>query len=527
MKKKWLKYGVFCYAFLTSAPLFAATGGIGLTFDEWIEEFRREAVDDGISAQSLDMAFQSLQLYPEVIVSDRKQPEFRRDFQSYLDNAINIPRIKNARKLMEQHAALFKEIERKYKVPANYLLAFWGMETNFGATKGEYPTVSVLATLAYDTRRSGFFRSELKHCVRLIQDGLPPEKFSGSWAGAVGNFQFMPSTLRNFGVDYDNDGQIDLWNSLPDALASAANYLSAEGWNPKVGWGREVVLPKKFNWALIEQKKTIEEWLEEGISFADSSEIHEPLSTQAELFLPAGVHGPAFLTYSNFRVILKWNNSVLYAIAVGHLADRIVFRPSFSKKYFQKGPVFTLENAQEIQELLSKMGLYDSDIDGVLGRKSREAIRNFQTMYDLPADGYANASLLEFMRLVVNGGEKRDNLTFDETVELQKILAKGSYYIGPIDGKLGKATLDGVELYKKVYGLSSGAVNRALLEKMRVQFARNLENGELDPLVKEKLRRQEEEKKRLKANKNKRLKKKKTTVQKTKKTASRKGLKKR
>lgn len=491
----WLKCGILCCFVLSSSPVCAAKSGVGLTFEEWVEEFRREAVDNGISAQSLDRAFQSLQLEPAVIKLDRKQPEFRRDFQSYIDNAINNLRIKKAQKLMIEYADLLNEIEREYKVPANYLLAFWGMETNFGSVKGSYSTISALATLAYDTRRPAFFRSELMHGVHLIQDGLPVDKMKGSWAGAVGNFQFMPSTFRHFGIDYDKDGQIDLWNSLPDALASAANYLSAEGWKADIGWGREVLLPKKFDWDLIERKKSLKEWMDEGIVFADKTPLKEPLSTQAELFLPAGIHGPAFLTFSNFRVILKWNKSVLYAVSVGHLADRILSKPPFSKKYFQRGPSFTMENAQDVQELLSKMGLYHEEIDGVLGRKSREAVRKFQSMYGLPADGYANASLLHFMRLAVRGGAKRNKLTFDEVVEMQKILAKGSYYIGPIDGKLGPSTLKGIELYKKVYGISSDAVNRTLLEKMKVQFARNLENGDLDPLVKENLRLEKEKKK--------------------------------
>ena len=258
----WLKYGVLCYALLSTAPLTAETGGTGATFDEWLEDFRREAVDTGISAQTLDTAFRSVRVYPEVISLDRKQPEFRRDFQTYIDKAVNVQRIKQAQKLLKTHKALFNEIEKKYKVPANYLLAFWGMETNFGTKKGSYPTIDVLATLAYDTRRPDFFRSELMHGVELVQNGLPVEKMAGSWAGAVGNFQFMPSTLQRFGVDYDRDGQIDLWDSLPDALASAANYLSSEGWMPKTGWGREVVLPKKFDWQLIEQEKTLQEWME-------------------------------------------------------------------------------------------------------------------------------------------------------------------------------------------------------------------------------------------------------------------------
>lgn len=493
--KSWLKWGVFCYTLLNAVPSQAAISGVGLTFEEWVEEFRREAVENGISAQSLDRAFQELEIQPAVIMLDRKQPEFRRDFQSYIDNAINLARIKKARTMMQTHEKLLNEIEKKYGVPANYLIAFWGMETDFGRTQGDHPTLGVLATLAYDTRRSSFFRSELMHGVRLVQDGLPTEKMTGSWAGAVGNFQFMPSTLRNFGVDYDNDGQVDLWNSLPDALASAANYLSAEGWNSSIGWGREVFLPKKFNWNLIEKKKPLQDWMKEGISFADKSRVSEPMSTQAELFLPAGIHGPAFLVYSNFRVILKWNNSVLYAISVGHLADRIKDAPAFSKKYFQRGALFTMENALEIQELLQKMGLYNGELDGVLGRRSREAVRKFQSMYDLPADGYANASLLHFMRLALSGGAKRNQLTFDEIIEMQQILSKGSYYIGPVDGKLGKATLKGIDLYKQVYGITSENVNRNLLEKMRVQSARGMENGEIEPLVREYIRQEEERRK--------------------------------
>lgn len=494
--KSLLKCGIFSCALLYSIPP-VASNSVGQSFDEWVEEFRREAVEDGVSAQMLDYAFRDLQPVPKVVQSDRKQPEFRRDFQTYLDNAINGSRIRRARNLLEKHAELFKEIEKKYHVPAYYLASFWGMETDFGNAKGDFSTLNALATLAYDTRRPAFFRTELMHAVHLVQNGVPVEKMRGSWAGAGGHFQFMPSTFSHFGTDYDNDGQIDLWDSLPDALASAANYLSAEGWKNDVGWGREVLLPKKFDWNMIEHQKTLKEWLDDGVSFADPADVKEPLSTMAKLFLPAGIHGPAFLTYSNFDVILKWNKSVLYAIAIGHLADRIQAKPPFSKKYFQRGAMFTMENAQEVQELLAKMGLYEDGIDGFLGRKSREAVRKFQNLYGLPADGYANASLLHFMRLAVGGGEKRKALTFDEITELQRILTQGSYYIGPVDGKLGRATLAGIDLFKTVYGIEADGVNRTLLEKMRVQFARGMENGEIDPLVKEHIKREAERKKAL------------------------------
>ena len=308
----------------------------------------------------------------------------------------------------------------------------------------------------------------------------------------MGNFQFMPSTYLEYGVDYDNDGYVDLWNSLPDALASAANYLSSIGWDDKLPWGREVFLPKKFDWTLIEQKRTLREWKKEGVVFPSQTSWDEPDTTPAELFLPAGIQGPAFLVYSNFRVTMQWNNSVLYAIAVGHLADRIQGKPEFIKKYREKQSSFSLEDATEVQKTLAELKLYDGEIDGVLGRRSREAIRRFQLMYDLPGDGYANPSLLHFMRLVVNGEVERDELTFDERVELQQILSKGQYYKGPLDGTLSETVRQGIELYKIVYGIRSDKVGRRLLAKMRAQYLRDMENGEIDPLVLEFRRREEQ-----------------------------------
>ena len=487
----WMKWClVGCAVF---SPVSAvAEGGAGLSFDEWYEEFRREAVESGVSAQTLDKAFFDLKLLPAVISSDRKQPEFRKDFQSYIDNAINGLRVRKAVKLLQTHKKIFDEISLKYGVPAPYLAAFWGMETNFGTSLGRFSILNALATLAYDTRRPAFFRSELLKAVRMVQKGLPPSKMNGSWAGAMGNFQFMPSTYLEYGVDYDNDGCVDLWNSLPDALASAANYLSSIGWDDKLPWGREVFLPKKFDWTLIEQKRTLREWKKEGVVFPSQTSWDEPDTTPAELFLPAGIQGPAFLVYSNFRVTMQWNNSVLYAIAVGHLADRIQGKPEFIKKYREKQSSFSLEDATEVQKTLAELKLYDGEIDGVLGRRSREAIRRFQLMYDLPGDGYANPSLLHFMRLVVNGEVERDELTFDERVELQQILSKGQYYKGPLDGTLSETVRQGIELYKIVYGIRSDKVGRRLLAKMRAQYLRDMENGEIDPLVLEFRRREEQ-----------------------------------
>lgn len=499
-----LSKGFFLLGLSCSLPAYGGTDS--LTFDEWYEEFRREAVDSGVSAQTLDIAFAEQKLIPSVITRDRKQPELRKDFQTYIDNAINVLRVRKAKRMLAENKALLDDIYKKYGVPPAYLVAFWAMETDFGNSKGDYPIIGALSTLAYDTRRPDFFRSELMHAVKMVQSGVLPDKMKGSWAGAFGNFQFMPSTYHAFAVDYDGDGIADLWNSLPDALASAANYLSTEGWDKSIGWGGEAFLPKRFDWNLIERQKALREWRELGVEFSTNG---TPLSTPAKLFLPAGIQGPAFLVYSNFDVILQWNNSVLYAIAIGHLADRIQGFPPFKKKY-ASGKTLTLEDSIEIQELLAKMKLYDGKTDGILGRKSREAVRKFQNLYDLPADGYAGPSLLHFMRLVLNGGAERKNLSFDEVRELQAILSKGSYYKGPVDGKMGKSTQKAIELYKKVYGLQDKEINRKLLTKMRLQAARGMENGEQDPAVKE-FWKQEEELRRQelkKLNKIKKLKKK-------------------
>ena len=493
--------GTLAFLLTVGTAFPAPAHNVPVSFSEWYEEFRREAVDKGISAQTLDIAFAEAQILHDVISRDRKQPELRQSFQSYLDNAINDLRIRKAKEMRSVYADLLAKVEEKYGVPAAYLISFWALETNFGTRKGNYRLIDSLSTLAYDTRRSAFFRDELLHAVRMVQDGISPDMMVGSWAGAFGNFQFMPSTYHAFAVDYDGDGVADLWNSLPDAMASASNYLSAEGWDPKIGWGREVFLPKRFDWDLIERELTVGEWLEKGIKFADSRRA-EPADTKAVLLMPAGIGGPAFLTYSNFRVILKWNNSLLYAIAVGHLADRINGAKPFARKMAGRLNDFTLENAMELQDLLKRQNLYDGEPDGVLGRKSREGIRAFQKLYDLPADGYADASLLHFMRLAVNGGIEREELTFDEISEIQKILKRGLYYKGPEDGKLGKETENGIRLYRQVYGICGDKTDRALLEKMRIQSVRNLENGEIDPLVREywkqeEERRKEEEKKKL------------------------------
>ncbi len=481
-------------AFLSGMGMSVPASAVSVSFDDWYEDFRRDAVEQGVRVSVLDAAMHDVKVIDSVISSDRKQPEFRKDLNSYLQNAVNDRRISLSKKALAQYGDFLNDLYEQYGVTSNYLIAFWAMETDFGRAKGTYSVFSALATLAYDTRRPDFFRAELMNALRLVDLGLPAEKMKGSWAGAMGNFQFMPTTYLAYGVDADKDGYADIFNSTHDAMASAANYLAAEGWRRGERWGREVRLPKNFDWSLIEQKKTLKEWRKLGISFtAPASDVTEPDKTPATLILPAGIEGPAFLAYPNFYVIMRWNKSVLYALSVGYLADRMKGRGGFKTLSKEKPEPFSMEDAMEIQRLLAAQGLYDGDIDGILGARTREAVRAFQLKYDLPPDGYANAGLLACMRWLMAEKSAADELRFDEIVEMQKILAKGKYYVGPFDGKLGAGTKEGVELFKRVYNIKSSKINRRLLIEMRLHAGRNMENGEVEPIVAAHHKRKEDE----------------------------------
>ncbi|MCQ2965203.1 MAG: lytic murein transglycosylase [Alphaproteobacteria bacterium] len=443
-------------------------------YNDWNEEFRRTALRKSISIQTLDKTMFTRHILKSVISADKHQPEFRKDIQSYIDNSITNQRIKKAQFYKKKYHHILSKIEKEYGVQPEILIAFWAMETNFGNAKGDIPILDSLTTLAFDPRRSSFFGNELVSALKMIQSGVSENKMKGSWAGAFGNFQFMPSTYLNYAIDADFDGEKDLWESFPDAITSAANYLKSEGWKHSLPWGMEVFLPKKFNWNNVEQIKTIHEWIEEGIVIIDfNKNIQQRMF--AKLYLPTGIQGPAFLTFSNFDVILKWNNSINYAIAVGHLADRIQGGTSIRKKYEKKNVDLSSKEAFEIQRLLEKFSLYSDKCDGVLGKKSREAIRNFQQIYDLPTDGYATKALLEFMKIVSENNPLNIKLSKTDVKNLQKILKKGKYYTGKIDGTLGKNTKKAIEKFKKSYGISWPKFDRLLLIKIEMQSNRNLE----------------------------------------------------
>jgi peptidoglycan lytic transglycosylase B len=295
-------------------------------FNTWLTEFRQEASVVGISPETLSSHLDNLEPLPKVRELDRSQlvrkSGKRITFNEYLQKVVPDYRIKTARKKYAKNRRLFQNIAARYKVDPAFVMALWAIESDFGRRTGSFPVVGALATLAHDGRREKFFRSELIQLLKLIDDGVitNPEP-KGSWAGAMGQVQFMPSSYKEFAIDFDGDGENDLWNSLPDALGSAANYLSRVGWKDRLGWGQEVKLPKNFKLSKtgLNQVRDQKEWRRMGVKG-----IKGPNSRKAAIILPDGQGGPAFIVYDNFKVIRRWNRSNYFALAVCHLAERII-----------------------------------------------------------------------------------------------------------------------------------------------------------------------------------------------------------
>ncbi len=369
-------------------------------FAAWLTGLRQEARKEGVSEATLDRALNGLTPLERVIKSDRRQPEFTRTFWNYLDSAITEKRVKQGRDLLWKHRRLLKRVQKRYGVPPRFLVAFWGMESAYGRYTGKLPVVAALATLAHDRRRSKFFRAQLLDTLRILDaDYIALERMKGSWAGAMGQLQFMPSTFLNYAVDGDKDGTRDIWTSYPDVFASAANYLSQIGWRKRETWGREVRLPKDFDYDLARMDviKPIKSWHAMGVRRANGRRLPRA-KLEGAIILPAGHKGPAFLVYGNFRKIMIWNRSVLYALAVGHLADRLkgggplVAKPPKGEKPLRRVDVI------EMQKLLVRLGYDAGAADGIAGTRTRAAIRAYQKKASLPADGYPSVELLTALR---------------------------------------------------------------------------------------------------------------------------------
>ncbi len=318
---------ILVLAGLLSAVTFTSAYATGTQpFEAWVAELKAEAEKQGISRPILDQAFAGVAPIPRIIELDRKQPEFTLTFEQYLTRVVPDSRIKKGRALLKQNKALLAEVSKKFGVQPRFIIALWGVETDFGRITGGFPVVASLATLAYDGRRSAFFRKELLLALKILEQGhIAHSDMKGSWAGAMGQSQFMPSSFHNFAIDYDGDGHKDIWGTKADVFGSIANYLSKSGWNDSETWGRPVSLPATFDKSLVDSKitKTMREWEALGVTRRDGTPLPSRNLT-SQLIVPGdGELAPAYLAYSNYEVILKWNRSSYFATAVGTLAEAI------------------------------------------------------------------------------------------------------------------------------------------------------------------------------------------------------------
>ncbi|MFI4987850.1 MAG: lytic transglycosylase domain-containing protein [Alphaproteobacteria bacterium] len=315
---------------LAGAMLLASAGSLpvaanDLDFASWLRDFKAEARTRGISQRTLDAALNQVTLLPRVIELDRKQPEFTLTFDEYVSRVVSPSRVDRGRELLAQRQALLARVSASYGVAPRFVVALWGIESDYGRTTGDYSVIQSLATLAYDGRRASYFRGELIDALKIVELGyMDLASLRGSWAGAMGQSQFMPSSYLRYAVDYEGKGQRDIWHNPADVFASTANYLAQLGWQAEQGWGEEVKLPDGFDSSLAElaTQKPLAEWSAIGVRRLDGTPLpSRPLA--ASIVLPAADGGPAYLVYDNFRVIMRWNRSTFFAISVGLLADRI------------------------------------------------------------------------------------------------------------------------------------------------------------------------------------------------------------
>ncbi len=375
--------------------------GQAVEFRQCVEGLQERARGEKLPAWVVDEVMPNLRYQSRVIELDQSQPEFTQTFAGYLNRRLTPERIARGRQLRDEKDRFLAMLTSKHGVPGHYLIAFWGLETNFGSYLGKMPTLDCLATLACDPRRSEFFTKELMTALALLhRESLSPDKMRGSWAGAMGHTQFMPSAYMGYAVDGDGDGRIDLWKSEKDALASGANFLANLGWQTGERWGREVLLPKDFPYAQsgLKNRKPLRYWADLGVIMTNKSPLPD-VAIDGSILVPAGHTGPAFLVYRNFDVIMRWNRSESYALSVGLLADRIAGALSLTRPPSENEPALSRETVELIQARLNVMGFDVGGVDGVIGPATKSALRAFQSSVGLVADGHPDSSTIKALKV--------------------------------------------------------------------------------------------------------------------------------
>ncbi|MFM2354752.1 MAG: hypothetical protein RLZZ528_488 [Pseudomonadota bacterium] len=369
-------------------------------FQDWIAAFKSRAAARGISDSVLDRAFRGVTYNAYVVEKDRNQGEFTKTIWDYLDKAVSDDRVANGKAALRQNRRLLDQIEAKYGVDREIVVAVWGLESAYGAVMGDIPLIEALATLAYDARRRDFFEGQLIAALQIIQQGnVTPERMTGSWAGAMGHTQFIPTSYLAYAVDFTGDGKRDIWSDNPaDALASTAAYLARFGWAKGRPWGVEVRLPAGFDVSLTGErvKKSPADWAALGIRDTEGRVV--PNHGTASILLPAGARGAAFMIFPNFNVIERYNAADAYVIGIGHLADRIRGGKPIQAGWPREDRALTLPERIELQERLTAAGFDTGGADGKIGPRTLASVRAFQRSIGMIPDGYASLDLLKRLR---------------------------------------------------------------------------------------------------------------------------------
>ncbi|MFQ6553671.1 lytic murein transglycosylase [Aestuariibius insulae] len=365
-------------------------------YDAWIAAFRSRAIERGIAPATLDAAFRGAGYLPGVVERDRNQTEFRRSFEDYLAIVASEEKVAQGRRAFQRQQSLLAQIEARYGVAADVVAAIWGVESNYGVRRGSIPVISATSTLAFDGRRGRFFEQQLMAALRILQNGdIDAARMTGSWAGAMGHTQFIPTTFETYGVDFEGDGRRDIWSDDPtDGLASAAAYLSRSGWQRGRPAAIEVRLPQGFAPSLTGRntRRSTDAWIGSGVKTATGTTL--PDHGSASILIPSGPAGPAFLVYRNFSVLLRYNNSENYALGVSYLSQRIRGGSGLIAEFPPDRFGLTIDMRRDLQRRLTAAGYDTGGTDGVIGPKSEAAIRAYQQAAGLPVNGQPSASLL-------------------------------------------------------------------------------------------------------------------------------------
>ena len=365
-------------------------------FAGWVAQFRASARTAGIDEATLQIAFDKVRFVPRVIELDSAQPEFTRPVWDYLDSALSTQRIARGQDKLLQLRPVVEPIAARYGVPAEVLVAIWGMESNYGSFVGDIPTIDALATLGFEGRREEWARGQLLAALQILQNrDIDRAQMIGSWAGAMGQTQFLPSNFLAYAVDADGDGRRDIWNSLPDVMASTANFLASSGWQVGQAWGIEVRLPAGFDYARADPdvRQSTTQWTDEGVQSMAGGPL--PALADSSILLAAGARGPAFLVGPNFRAILRYNNSTSYALAVGLLAQRLADGPAVQAPWPRDLQPLSRSQLLALQTALNERGFDSGTPDGMIGPATRRSVRRYQLSLGLPADGYPTLDLLQ------------------------------------------------------------------------------------------------------------------------------------